>query len=263
MLVVEDRPQRRFRVSGSAELQLRVRDGVKARGIEHHAVSLRQRLHPFGDLHRLMRVAGVVLEPREIVEDLDAQRDVVEPVGELQRGAIAFARRVPRTGAHQNLTEAEEVVGAHSLGHGVVQQLDRAHRVLPRTRHVADEVEEHGQQPAASRHQMAMPVLGRPLVDLPDQLAARRVLALATEHIGLDQLRAPLLRVGTEPAGASLEHHCGLVRGVRIGERQHLENVQFSGEPLDTALGGRRDRSGLRRITGGRIRGAGNDAQQR
>jgi hypothetical protein len=82
-----------------------------------------------------MGVAGVVLEPCEVVQDLDAQRDVLEPVRELQRSAVAFAGGVPGTGSDEDLPEPEEVVGAHPLRHGVVEQLDRRHAPTRSARH--------------------------------------------------------------------------------------------------------------------------------
>ena len=69
--------------------------------------------------------------------------------------------------------------------------------------------------------------LGRPLVDLPDHLPARGVLALAAEHVRLDQLRAPLRDLVTECTCAPLERDGGRIRRVRIRERHHLEEVQL------------------------------------
>ena len=130
------------------------------------------------------------------------------------------------------------MVGAHALGHGVVEQLDRRHRMLPCARHVADEVEEHREQPVAARHEVAVPVLRRPLVDLPDELAARGVLALAAEHVGLDQLGAPQRALITQRTGASLQRRCGRVRSVGVGEGHHLEEVQLSAEALPASPDG-------------------------
>ncbi len=194
MLVVEDRTQRRLGLGKQSELHLGIGDGVKARGVEREVVAFRECPHALGDLHRLMGVARVVLEPREVVEDLDAQWDIVETVGQLERGAVALTGRVPRAGAHQDLSQPEDVIGAHPLGHGVVEQLDRRHGMLPRTRHITDEIEEHREEPVTARHHVTVATLGRPLVDLPDQLPARGVLALAAHHVRLDQL-------GTFPAG--------------------------------------------------------------
>ena len=192
VFVVEDRAQRRLGLRVQPELQLGVGDGVEARGVQRDVVTLREHLHALGDLHRLMGVAGVVLEPREVIEDLDSQGDVVEPVGQLERRAVALPGRIQCARAHEHLAEAEQVVSTHPLGHGVVEQLDSRHRVLPGAGHVTDEVEEYRQQPVAARHEVAISMLGRPVVDLLDQLPARGVLALATHHIGLDQLGAPV-----------------------------------------------------------------------
>ena len=158
------------------------------------------------------------------------------PSASCERGAVALAGGVPGAGANQDLTEAEEVVGAHPLGHGVVEQIDRRYRVLPRARHVTDEVEEHRQQPVAACHEVAVPVLGRPLVDLPDQLTARGVLALAAEHVGLDQLRALLADLVAERARTPLERHRRRVGCVGIGERHHLQDVQLDAEALQAPL---------------------------
>ena len=139
-----------------------------------------------------MRVAGIVLEPREVVEDLDAQRASSSPSA--SSSAVRYRSRAASKAPVRTSTwpKAEDVVGVHTLGHGVVEQFDRRHGVLPCAGHVTDEVEKHRQQPVAARHEVAVPALRRPLVDLPDQLAARGVLALAAEYVGLNQLRALL-----------------------------------------------------------------------
>ncbi len=189
------------------------------------------------------------------------QGNVVEPVGQLERGAIAFAGGVPCAGANQHLTEAEDVVGSHALGHGVVQQIDRRHRMLPGTRHVADEVEEHREQAMAPCHEVAVPVLGRPLVDLPDHLTARGVLALAAEHVGLDQLRALLADLVTEIARPPLQRRRRRIGSVGVGERHHLHDIQLDAEALQASLirGGDVGAPGGRGASG--FRGARNDGQ--
>ena len=233
--IVEDWTQCRLGLREQAELQLRVGERIEAGGVERDVVPSRKRLHPLGDLHRLMGIARVVLEPGEVVEDLDPQRDVLEPVRKLQRGAVALAGGIPGSGADEHLPESEEVVGAHPLRHGIVQQLDCRDRMLPRARDIADEVEEHGEQPVAASHEMTLIAFGGPFVDLPDQLAARCVLALAAEHVGLDQLRSPLCDLVAQRTRALLERHRGRVCGVGIRERQELEEVQLTLEALEAA----------------------------
>ncbi len=186
---------------------------------------------------------------------MNSERNVVEAVGELKRGAVALARRVPRAGAHEHLAKPEEMVRAHALRHGVVEQLNRGHRVLPCARHIADEVEEHREQPVAARHEVAVAVLRGPLVDFPDELAARRVLALAAEHVGLDQLCAPQRALITQCTGASLQHRCGRIRSIGVREGHHLEEVKLSSQALLASPdGGRRGCcvKGLRSIGIGR-----------
>ena len=246
MRIVEDRAQRGLRLRVEAELQLGVGDGVEAGGVEGDVVALRERLHALGDLHRLVGVARIVLEPCEVVENLDSQRDIVETIGQLERGTIALAGRIPGAGAHQDLAQAEEVIGPHPLGHAVIEQVDSRDRVLPGARDVADEVEEHREQAMAARHEVSLSALGRPLVDLPDQLAARRVLALPAQDVGLDELGTSQRILVAERARPLLERHRRRVRGVRIGEWHHLEDVELNAQALHAMPGHRRHRRGVR-----------------
>ena len=129
--VVEYGTQRVLGLHVSAEHHLRVRDGVEARSVERDVVSRRKGLHAPGDLHRLMWVARVVLQPGEVVENLQTQLHIIEILGELQRCAIALARSVVRAGAHQHDAESDQMIRAQTVGHRVIDQLNRANRVLP------------------------------------------------------------------------------------------------------------------------------------
>ena len=189
-----------------------------------------------------MGVACVVLEPGQVVEDLDPQRNVLEPIRELQRGAVPLAGGIPGPGADEHLAETEQVIGAHPLRHGVIEQLHRRHRMLPRARDVTDEVEEDGEQPVAASHEMTLIAFGGPFIDLSDQLPARGVLAFAAEHVGLNQLRSSLRDLVAERARTLLERHRRRVCGVGIRERQELEEVQLTFEALEASANRRRCR---------------------
>jgi hypothetical protein len=97
---------------------------------------------------------------------------------------------------------------------------------------------------------MALVAFGGPFVDLSDQLTTRGVLALAAQHIRLDQLRASLRDVVAKGACALLERHRGRIRGVGIREGEELEEVELTFEALETPPDRRRNREcpvGLRR----------------
>ena len=54
-----------------------MRDGVEAGGVELDAVLAGEVEHQIRDLERLCRIARVILQPGEIVEDLQPQGHVV------------------------------------------------------------------------------------------------------------------------------------------------------------------------------------------
>ena len=207
MVVVEDRTQRPLGVRIPAQKQLRMSDRVQTRGVKLDAMAVRERQHPIRDLQRPVGVACIVFQPREVVEDLQAERCILCAFCEPKRALVPRPSLLQSTGALKRHPESEEMLGAQPARRAVIEQLDRTQGVLPCTWVITDGVEEHGQQTVAASQQLLILLLCRPLVDLADELAAGRVLTDPAEHVGLDQLGPALEAIEPQLACLSLQRH--------------------------------------------------------
>src|SRR5689334_9692959 len=79
----------------------------------------------------------------------------------------------------------------------------------------------------ASRQELLVVLLLGPLVDLANELATGGVLADPPQHVGLDQLRAPLETLQAQVSGSSLDRHGRPKRGLGVGERNQFELVEL------------------------------------
>ena len=200
-------------------------DGVEAGRIEHHSMVGGECADLERGLHRKLRVACVVFEPRDVVEDLQAQRDIVGALSEPQGALVTSPCVVERGGSLQGDAKTEEMLGPHGVRHRVIHQLDRAKCMLPGAGRVADRVEEHREHSVTSRLEVLVIVLHRPLVDLSDQLAAGGVLADPAEDVALYELGALLEVFPPDFASPTLEHNRRREGSFGVGEREQLEHV--------------------------------------
>src|SRR5439155_13100275 len=207
-------------------------------------VAVRERQHPIRDLERPVGVTCIVFQPREVVEDLQAERCIFSAFGEPKCALVPRTSLLQSTGSLKRHPESEEMLRAQPVRRAVIEQLDRTQCVLPRTWVITNGVEEHGQQAVAARQQLLMLLLRRPLVDLADELAAGSVLTDPAEHVGLDQLRAALEAIEPQLACLSLQRHGWSEGCLCIREGDKLELVELGRELFGQAAVARRGLGG-------------------
>ncbi len=127
------------------------------------------------------------------------------------------------------------------------EQLDGAHGVLERRRHVADARVERRQQALAAREQVLVVLLGRPLVDLAGDAAGAGGVALAPDDVGVHEPRAVHEVELAEGVGALGQLERGPGGGGGVVVRHELELVEGARDRLAFQVS-LRPRGGLRDV---------------
>src|SRR3979411_2030285 len=94
---------------------------------------------------------------------------------------------------------------------------------------------------AAGEH-VPVPAGVRPVIDLPDQLTARCVLALAPEHVSLDQLRSAATGFVTQLACAARQATRRREGRLGGGEWDQFHQIELGSKALMLEPGKPRDR---------------------